>query len=95
MSDRLASAAEALRGRMEGSGFQGTVRFDVEDEGVIRVEDERVETGDGPADCTIAGSLDTLQELFRGELDPTSAFMTGKIRIDGQMGLAMKLAQLL
>ena len=52
-------------------------------------------TGDGDADCTITASQDTFQELFDGELDPTAAFMTGKIKIDGDMGVAMKLGQLL
>ena len=103
MSERLQTAAEALRGKIEGSGFRGSVRFDVTDEGVIRVEDEQVSTGDGAdggaaaeaADCTISAAMDTFQELFQGELDPTSAFMTGKLRIDGDMGAAMRLAQVL
>lgn len=95
MSERLQTAAEALRVKMEGSGFRGSVRFDVADEGVIRVEDEQVSTQDAAADCTISASMDTFQELFQGDLDPTSAFMTGKIRIDGDMGAAMRLAQVL
>lgn len=98
MSDRLNTAAEALRGKMSGSGFQGSVRFDMSDDGVIRVEDETVTTGDGTgdgADCTITASMETFQEMFEGQLDPTSAFMTGKIKIDGDMGTAMRLAQVL
>lgn len=98
MSERLQAAAEALRVKLEGSGFRGSVRFDVADEGAIRVEDEAVSTGegaDGAADCTISAAMDTFQEMFQGDLDPTSAFMTGKIRIDGDMGAAMRLAQIL
>lgn len=97
MSDSLNTAAEALRGKMSGSGFQGSVRFDMSDDGVIRVEDETVTTGggEGEADCTISASMETFQEMFEGELDPTSAFMTGKIKIDGDMGVAMRLAQIL
>lgn len=95
MSERLNTAAEALRGKMNGSGFQGSARFDMADDGVIRVEDETVTTEDGEADCTISATMDTFQEMFDGQLDPTAAFMTGKIRIDGDMGVAMRLAQLL
>ncbi len=99
MSENLQTAAEALRLKMEGSGFRGSVKFDVADEGAILVEDEQVSTGDGTAntaaDCTISASMDTFQELFQGDLDPTAAFMTGKIRIDGDMGAALKLAQVL
>lgn len=95
MSERLEAAAEALRGKIDGSGFEGSVKFDVADEGVIRVEDEQVSMGDGTADCTITAAMETFQEMFQGELDPTAAFMTGKIRIEGDMGVAMRLAQIL
>ena len=95
MSDRLNTAAEALRGKMSGSGFEGSVRFDMADGGFLRVEDESVTTDEGASDCTITASMDTFQEMFKGELDPTAAFMTGKIRIEGDMSVAMRLAQVL
>lgn len=98
MSEKLQAAAEALRLKLEGSGFRGSVKFDVAEEGAIRVQDEEVTTGDGAAhaaDCTISAAIGTFQEMFQGDLDPTSAFMTGKIRIEGDMGAAMRLAQLL
>lgn len=95
MSERLDQAAEALRGRMNDSGFRGSVRFDMNDDGFLRVEDETVTTEEGEADCTIIASMQTFQEMFAGDLDPTAAFMTGKIKIDGDMGVAMRLAQIL
>ena len=95
MSERLDSAAEALRDKISGSGFRGSVRFDMSDDGFLRVEDETVTTGDGEADCTIVASMETFREMFEGDLDPTSAFMTGRIKIDGDMGVAMRLAQVL
>jgi putative sterol carrier protein len=98
MSEKLQAAAEALRVKLEGSGFRGSVKFDVADEGAIRVENEDVSTGGGAAaaaDCTISAAMGTFQEMFQGDLDPTSAFMTGKIRIEGDMGAAMRLAQIL
>jgi putative sterol carrier protein len=98
MSEKMQAAAEALRVKLEGSGFRGSVRFDVAEEGAIRVENEEVSTGQdaaGAADCTISAAMGTFQEMFRGDLDPTSAFMTGKIRIEGDMGAAMRLAQIL
>lgn len=95
MSERLNTAAEKLQGKLDGSGFRGSVRFDMSEDGFIRIQDESVTTEDGEADCTIAGSMDTFHEMFEGDLDPTSAFMTGKIRIEGDMGVAMRLAQVL
>ena len=95
MSGELEAAAAALRERFDGSGFNGSVKFDMTDEGAILVRDETVTIGDGDADVTIVGSLDTFRAMFEGGLSPTAAYMAGKIRIDGDMGAAMKLTQFL
>ena len=95
MSDALNAAVQALQAKIDGAGFDGSVKFEMEGEGVIRIADGAVSTDDGDAECTISASAETFQELFEGELDPTAAFMTGKIKIDGDMGQAMKLSQLL
>lgn len=91
----LDTAAAALTDKLAGAGFDGSIKFDIEGEGVIRIVDGAVSTEDGDAECTISASMDTFQEMFAGELDPTAAFMTGKIKLDGDMGVAMKLGQLL
>ncbi len=54
-----------------------------------------ISTDDGDADCTISTSLDTLLKLKNGDLNPMMAVMSGKIKIKGDMGLAMKLQSLL
>ena len=95
MSEALQAAVAALQEKLGGGGFDGSVKFAIEDEGAIRVADGGVSMDDGDADCTISASMDTFQEMFAGELDPTAAFMTGKIKIDGDMSVAMKLGQLL
>jgi putative sterol carrier protein len=46
---------------------------------------------DGSADTTVRISWDDLQALGRGELDPVSALMKGRLRIDGDMANAMQL----
>ena len=95
MSDTLNAAAQALQAKIDEAGFDGSVKFEMEGEGVIRIADGSVTTEDGDAECTITASTETFQELFAGELDPTAAFMTGKIKIDGDMAQAMMLSQLL
>ena len=99
MSEALEAAAVALREKFADADFEGSVKFDIEDEGVILVTEGEVNIEDGPgeidADVTIGASLDTFREIFDGELSPTAAFMTGRMRIDGEMGTAMKLSQIL
>jgi putative sterol carrier protein len=82
------------------SGLGGTLKFDFGEPGSIFVdgksEPNAVTSGDGKtADCTITLSLDTFEKLISRQLDPTSAFMQGKLRIAGDMGLAMKLSPIL
>ena len=99
MSEALEAAAASLREKFAGADFAGSVTFDVEDEGAILVVEGEVSTGGGPGDgdtdVTISASLDTFREIFDGELSPTAAYMTGRMKIDGDMGLAMKLSQIL
>lgn len=100
MSDALNKAAEALAARFATAGsFDGCIKFDVADEGSILVDGTQsppsVRVADGEADCTLRASLDTFEALFNGDMNPTMAFMTGKLKIDGSMGLAMKLASIL
>ena len=95
MSEALEAAATALREKFAGADFDNTVKFDIEDEGVIRYADGDIGMDDGDADVTISASLDTFREIFDGELSPTAAYMTGRMRIDGDMSTAMKLSQIL
>jgi putative sterol carrier protein len=95
MSEALETAAAALREKFAGTDFEGTVKFDIEDEGVIRFAEGVIGMEDGEADVTISASLDTFREIFDGELSPTAAYMTGRMRIDGDMSTAMKLSQIL
>ncbi len=99
MSEALEEAAAALREKFADADFEGSVKFDIEDEGVILVAEGEVGTVNNPgeidAEVTISAALDTFREIFDGELSPTAAYMTGRMQIDGDMGLAMKLSQIL
>jgi putative sterol carrier protein len=49
---------------------------------------------DKDADCTISTSVETLEKLRSGDLNPMMAVMSGKVKISGDMGVAMKLQSL-
>lgn len=87
--------AAKLKSKVEASGFDRSVKFDTGSDGVIVIDGTTISTTDGPADCTIKLSLSDFEDLIAGELDPMSAFMTGKIKVEGDMSVAMALQQLL
>ncbi len=87
--------AEKIRAQVEAGGFDRSVKFDTGADGVIVIDGSTISTADGPADCTIKLSLDDLESLVAGDLNPTMAFMSGKLKIEGDMSVAMALNQLL
>ena len=96
MSEIIDGAVKALNAKLGGSGIDGSVKFVIEDEGAVRIDEDGAAADDGSeADCTLTASADTFQSLLEGELDPTGAFMSGKLTVDGDMGLAMRLGSLL
>ncbi len=93
MSDFLEQAAANLNER--ASGFDASAKFDIEGEGAIVLDSDGARISDDDADVTMSADLETFKSIFEGDLNPTSAFMTGKLKIDGDMGVAMKLATVL
>ena len=80
------------------AGVNNSYLFDIEGEGqwLVDVRDGNltVKEGGGDADVTITSSADTFEQIRSGEQNPTSAYMTGKLKIKGDMGAAMKLQKL-
>lgn len=94
MSDVITKAVEALSDKING-GFDGSVKFMIEDEGAIMVDGDGVRAADEDAECTMSADAETFQDILSGDLNPTAAFMSGKLSVDGDMGVAMKLGTVL
>lgn len=95
MSAIIDQAVAKLNEKLEGQDIGGTAKFVVEGEGAIMLGADGARAADEDADVTMTASPDTFQAIFDGEENPTTAFMTGKLTIDGDMGMAMKLAGVL
>ena len=87
--------AEKMKSRVASAGFEHSVKFDTGSDGVIVIDGATVSNTDAPTDCTVKLSLDDLDSLIAGDLNPTTAFMSGKIKVEGDMTVAMALSQLL
>ncbi len=91
----LDAIASKIRDRVAGSGFDKSVKFDLGSDGVIVVDGQNVSTEDAGADCTITLTKDDFESLMAGDLNPTMAFMTGKLKVAGDMSIAMQLSQVI
>jgi putative sterol carrier protein len=92
---------DSLESRADESklaGMTNSYLFDIEGEGqwLVAVADGKIDVteGGGDADATISTSGETFEKIVAGEQNPTTAYMTGKLKIKGDMGAAMKLQKI-
>jgi putative sterol carrier protein len=92
---------EALPSRVTPDRIEGmnnTYVFDIEGAGVwtVAVADGAITVTDGAgdADCTFSTSEENFEKIISGEQNATTAYMTGKLKIKGDMGAAMKLQKI-
>ncbi len=80
------------------AGMTSSYLFDIEGAGRwhVNVDDGTITVteGGGEADVTIRASQETFEKIVAGEQNATSAYMTGKLKIEGDMGAALKLQKL-
>jgi putative sterol carrier protein len=91
----LEQIATDIRKGLDGKSFDGSLKFDCGSDGVIVLNNGRVTTDELSTDCTLRLSTENLKKLLRGQLNPMTAVMMGKIKISGDMGVAMKLGKLI
>ena len=94
MNEVIKQAVEALGVKVAG-GIDGSAKFVIEGEGSIVVDGDGVRAGEDDTDVTLTASAETFQGMMNGDVNPTMAFMSGQLKIDGSMSAAMKLASVL
>lgn len=95
MSDVIEQAVSILNEKLSGADFDGSAKFSIEGEGSIVLDADGARAGDEDTDVTLSADADTFKSILEGDINPTSAFMSGKLAVDGDMGMAMKLASAL
>lgn len=94
MSEVIDRAVEILSARLTG-GFDGIAKFVIDGEGAIMLDEGGVRAGDAPAEVTLTASADVFRAILDGETSATSAFMSGRLTVDGDMGQALRLGAVL
>ncbi len=96
----LEAIADEIRGnlmRFAGLGYR--VKFQFDEGGTLLLDGTAtppvLSEDDDEADCTLRLSLDNARKLVKGELNPTLAYTLGKLKVDGSVGVALKLASML
>jgi putative sterol carrier protein len=92
---------ETLETRIDparAAGLNASYLFEIDGAGtwLVEVDDGKVSVSEngGEADTTISTSADTFMRIANGDQNPTSAYMSGKLKVNGDLGQAMKLQKL-
>jgi len=96
----LDQITDQMRTRVGPSaGLKKSVKFDFGSDGVVRIDDTVspavVDNQDTPVDCTVKVAMSDFIDMANGKQNPQMAFMMGKLKIDGDMSVAMQLGSIL
>ena len=93
MSGLLEKAVKALNKKLGHVAFDGVAKFLIADKGSVIIDGNGARISNADADVTLSASVEVFQAIMDGDQNATSAFMTGELSINGDMGTALKLAR--
>lgn len=96
----LDECTTAIRAKVgSDSGLNASLKFDCGDDGTIYIDGKStpntVTNDSGDADCTVGITLENLTAMLEGELDPATGFMMGKLKVSGDMSVALRLQRVI
>ena len=92
MNDPVKTAVQLLSQKF-GGGFPHVVRFEIKDAGNVIMDSGGIREGGGEADCALIADAQTFKALVAGELDPTAAYLSGVLKIEGDLNVAVQLGE--
>lgn len=92
----LQQCTEAIRTKVGAdSGLAATLKFDCGSDGIIHIDGRStpntVDNDNRDTECTVGITLEDLSAMLSGDLEPTTAFMMGKLKVSGDMSVALRL----
>lgn len=96
----IEQCTQAIRTKVGAdSGLNATLKFDCGTDGVIMIDGKStpnsVSNDNLETDCTVGITLENLNAMLAGELDPAVGFMAGKLKVSGDMSVAMRLQRVI
>lgn len=96
----LDECTQAIRTKVgSDSGLNASLKFDCGNDGTVYVDGKStpnsVSNDNKEADCTVGITLENLTAMLEGELDPATGFMMGKLKVSGDMSVALRLQRVI
>jgi putative sterol carrier protein len=94
MSDILTEFQAFLDPKAKG-GIKGIAKLEITGEGTLMLSEDGAEIADTEADVTLKASEATFRAILSGDQNPVTAFMSGKLKVDGNAQRALKVSSIL
>ena len=96
----LDECTNAIRTKVgSDSGLNASLKFDCGDDGIVYIDGKStpnsVSNDNGEADCTVGITLENLTAMLEGDLDQATGFMMGKLKVSGDMSVALRLQRVI
>ena len=96
----LDECTNAIRTKVgSDSGLNASLKFDCGDDGTVYIDGKStpntVSNDNGEADCTVGITLENLTAMLEGDLEPATGFMMGKLKVSGDMSVALRLQRVI
>ena len=96
----LSEITERIRSKVQtDTGLNAKIKLTLDESEFVHVDATRVphvvSNENLDADCTVKLSKQNLTKLLTGDLNPFTAFMMGKVKVEGNMALAMNLNKII
>ncbi len=96
----LDECTNAIRSKVgSDSGLNASLKFDCGDDGIVYIDGKStpnsVSNDNGEADCTVGITLENLTAMLEGDMDPATEFMMGKLKVSGDMSVALRLQRVI
>ena len=94
MSTHLDTLTALLNDKAKGA-IKGTAKLVITDQGTVILSEDGAVQSDADADVTLKATEAVFRAILRGEQNPITAVMTGKLKVDGNQMRALKVSEIL
>lgn len=74
-------------------GFETSVNFDITDLGILTLDSAGARLGKGNSETTLSADLETFAKVMSREEDPATLYFSGRLKVEGDLGIAIRLGQ--
>ncbi|MDT8326032.1 MAG: SCP2 sterol-binding domain-containing protein [Roseovarius sp.] len=90
VDDYIANLTPKAKGQI-----RGTARLEITDHGSVMLDETGASAGDGPADVVLSASDEVFRNILSGAQNPITAYMSGKLKVEGNLQRALKVSAIL